>query len=62
VIHRSSIDRMRLGLRSWLEILAVPTMFETIAVLTTLILAVVFVGLFYMDRASRNEDSEQSRL
>ena len=37
-------------------------MFETIAVLTTLILAVVFVGLFYMDRASRKEDSEQSRL
>jgi hypothetical protein len=37
-------------------------MFETIAVLTTLILAVVFVVLFYIDRSSRNEDSEKSRL
>jgi hypothetical protein len=36
-------------------------MFETIAVLTTLILAVVFVVLFYIDRSSRREDSEQSR-
>jgi len=37
-------------------------MFETIAVLTTLILAVVFVVLFYVDRPTRNEDSEHSRL
>ena len=37
-------------------------MFETIAVLTTLILAVVFVVLFYIDRSSRNEDSEHSRF
>jgi len=37
-------------------------MFETIAVLTTLLLAVVFVALFYVDRSSRNEDGEQSRL
>jgi hypothetical protein len=37
-------------------------MFETIAVLTTLILAVVFVVLFYIDRSSRSEDSEQSRF
>jgi hypothetical protein len=37
-------------------------MFETIAVLTTLALAVVFVVLFYIDRSSRHEDSEQSRL
>jgi hypothetical protein len=36
-------------------------MFETIAVLTTLSLVVVFVVLFYIDRSSRNEDSEQSR-
>ena len=37
-------------------------MFETIAVLTTLILGVVFVVLFYIDRTSRNENSERSRL
>jgi hypothetical protein len=37
-------------------------MFETIAVLTTLILAVVFVVLFYIDRSSRHEDREQSRF
>ena len=37
-------------------------MFETIAVLTTLILDVIFVVLFYVDHSSRNEDSEQSRL
>jgi len=36
-------------------------MFETIAVLTTLSLVVVFVVLFYIDRSSRNEDNEQSR-
>ena len=37
-------------------------MFETIAVLTTLVLGVVFVVLFYIDRSSRREDGEQSRL
>jgi len=37
-------------------------MFETIAVLTTLALAVIFVVLFSIDRSSRHEDSEQSRL
>jgi hypothetical protein len=37
-------------------------MFETIAVLTTLILAVVFVVLFYIDRSSRHEESKESRL
>jgi hypothetical protein len=37
-------------------------MFETIAVLTTLILAVVFVMLFRIDRASRREDGEHSRF
>lgn len=37
-------------------------MFETIAVLTTLILGVVFVVLFYIDRTSRNKNSERSRL
>jgi hypothetical protein len=37
-------------------------MFDTIAILTTLILAVVFVVLFSLDRSSRNEDSGQSRL
>jgi hypothetical protein len=36
-------------------------MFETITVLTTLILAVVFIVLFYVDRSSRREDSEQAR-
>lgn len=34
-------------------------MFETIAVLTTLILAVVFIVLFQIDRASRREDSKE---
>ena len=36
-------------------------MFETIAVLTTIMLAVVFIVLIRMDRASRREDGEQSR-
>jgi hypothetical protein len=36
-------------------------MFETIAVLTTLILAVVFVVLFQIDRAGRREEGEQSK-
>lgn len=36
-------------------------MFETLAVVTTLVLAVVFVGLFVMDRNSRREDSEKAR-
>jgi hypothetical protein len=36
-------------------------MFETLAVLTTLSLVVVFVVLFYIDRSSRNEDNEQPR-
>jgi hypothetical protein len=36
-------------------------MFETIAVLTTLILAVVFAVLFYIDRSARHEENEQSR-
>ncbi len=62
MIRRGWIDRVLPGLRSSVEILAAPTMFETIAVLTTLILAVVFVMLFYIDRSSRHEDSEQSRL
>jgi len=37
-------------------------MFETIAVLTTLVLGVVFVVLFYVDRASRREDGEESKV
>jgi len=37
-------------------------MFETIAVLTTLVLGVVFVVLLYVDRSSRQEDSKESRL
>jgi hypothetical protein len=36
-------------------------MFETIAVLTTLILAVVFVVLIQIDRAGRREESEQPK-
>jgi hypothetical protein len=36
-------------------------MFETIAVLTTLILAVIFVVLVQVDRAGRREESEQSK-
>jgi hypothetical protein len=35
-------------------------MFETIAVLTTVTLAVVFVVLIRMDRASRRDSGEQS--
>jgi hypothetical protein len=37
-------------------------MFETIAVLSTLAIIVVFVVLFRMDRTSRREDGEQTRL
>jgi hypothetical protein len=44
-----------------LNIVVTPTIFETIAVLTTISLAVVFVILIRMDRASRREDGEQSR-
>ena len=33
-------------------------MFETIAVLTTIGIAVIFVVLIHMDRSSRREDSE----
>jgi hypothetical protein len=36
-------------------------MFETIAVLTTITLAVVFVVLIRLDRASRREDGGPSR-
>ena len=35
---------------------AVPTMFETIAALSTIAFIVVFVVLFRMDRISRNEE------
>jgi hypothetical protein len=37
-------------------------MFETIAVLTTLVLGIVFVVLLYVDRSSRHEDNKESRL
>jgi hypothetical protein len=35
-------------------------MFETIAVLSTISVAVIFIGLIYMDRVSRREDGEKS--
>jgi hypothetical protein len=37
-------------------------MFETIAVLTTIALAVVFVVLFQIDRASRREEGKESKF
>jgi hypothetical protein len=37
-------------------------MFETIAVLTTIALAVVFVVLFQIDCASRREEGEESKF
>jgi hypothetical protein len=37
-------------------IVAVPTMFETIAALSTIAFIVVFVVLFRMDRISRSEE------
>ena len=36
-------------------------MFETIAFLSTVAIAVIFVLLIKMDRASRREDGEQTR-
>jgi hypothetical protein len=35
--------------------------FETLAVVTTLTLIIVFVALFQLDRAGRKEESEKSR-
>ena len=37
-------------------------MFETIAVLTAIALAVVFVVLFQIGRASRREEGEESKF
>jgi hypothetical protein len=36
--------------------------FETIAFLSTVAIAVIFVALIRMDRASRREDGEETRL